>query len=49
MAFHITGDAAADEILADPFALLLGMLLDPERPREAGRRSRHRRAGSANA
>ena len=34
MGLHITGDAAADEILADPFALLLGMLLDQQYPME---------------
>lgn len=29
MALHITGDAAADELLTDnPLALLIGMLLD---------------------
>ena len=32
MGLHITGDAASDEILADPFALLLGMLLDHDSP-----------------
>lgn len=34
MAIHITGDADADEILADPFALLIGMLLDQQYPME---------------
>ncbi len=29
MALHITGDTAADEVLSsDPFALLVGMMLD---------------------
>ena len=31
MALHITGDPAADELLStDPFALLVGMLLDQQ-------------------
>lgn len=34
MSLHITGDAAADEVLADPFALLIGMLLDQQYPME---------------
>lgn len=34
MGFHITGDVAFDEILADPFALLIGMLLDQQYPME---------------
>jgi uncharacterized HhH-GPD family protein len=35
MAIHITGDAAADEVLAtDPFALLVGMMLDQQFPME---------------
>lgn len=35
MTIHITGDAAADELLsADPFALLVGMLLDQQYPME---------------
>jgi hypothetical protein len=28
MAINITGDPRADAVLADPFALLMGMLLD---------------------
>ncbi|MGY2875189.1 putative HhH-GPD family protein [Marmoricola sp. URHA0025 HA25] len=35
MAIHITGDDAADKVLSeDPFALLLGMLLDQQFPME---------------
>jgi uncharacterized HhH-GPD family protein len=35
MAIHITGDAAADQVLTDdPFALLTGMLLDQQFPME---------------
>jgi uncharacterized HhH-GPD family protein len=35
MALHITGDDAADKVLSDdPFALLLGMLLDQQYPME---------------
>ena len=35
MAIHITGDAAADELLStDPFALLVGMMLDQQYPME---------------
>jgi uncharacterized HhH-GPD family protein len=35
MAIHITGDAAADQILTDnPFALLVGMMLDQQYPME---------------
>jgi uncharacterized HhH-GPD family protein len=35
MAIQITGDAAADKVLTDdPFALLLGMLLDQQYPME---------------
>jgi uncharacterized HhH-GPD family protein len=34
MAIHITGDPKADEVLADPFALLVGMLLDQQFPME---------------
>lgn len=34
MSIHITGDDVADAILADPFALLLGMLLDQQYPME---------------
>ena len=35
MAIQITGDAAADKVLSeDPFALLLGMLLDQQYPME---------------
>lgn len=35
MAIHITGDAAADEVLAgSPFALLVGMMLDQQFPME---------------
>ena len=34
MAIHITGDPAADAVLDDPFALLLGMLLDQQYPME---------------
>lgn len=35
MAIHITGDIAADEVLTkDPFALLMGMLLDQQYPME---------------
>ncbi len=35
MAIHITGDAAADEVLTrDPFALLAGMMLDQQYPME---------------
>ena len=32
MAFQITGDPAADRVLEDPFALVLGMLLDQQYP-----------------
>lgn len=33
MPIHITGDDAADQVLTDdPFALLLGMLLDQQYP-----------------
>ena len=35
MAIHITGDPAADEILSDdPFALLVGLMLDQQYPME---------------
>ena len=35
MALHITGDPAADEVLSDdPFALLVGMMLDQQYPME---------------
>jgi uncharacterized HhH-GPD family protein len=35
MAIHITGDEAADQILTDnPFALLVGMMLDQQYPME---------------
>jgi uncharacterized HhH-GPD family protein len=35
MPIHITGDATADQVLTDdPFALLLGMLLDQQYPME---------------
>ncbi len=35
MAIHITGDPAADQVLTDdPFALLVGMLLDQQYPME---------------
>jgi uncharacterized HhH-GPD family protein len=35
MSIHITGDDAADQVLTDdPFALLLGMLLDQQYPME---------------
>ena len=35
MAIHITGDDAADQILTDnPFALLVGMMLDQQYPME---------------
>ena len=35
MALHLTGDDAADKVLTDdPFALLLGMLLDQQYPME---------------
>ncbi|HET9501220.1 MAG TPA: HhH-GPD-type base excision DNA repair protein [Marmoricola sp.] len=35
MAIHITGDEAADQVLTDdPFALLVGMLLDQQYPME---------------
>lgn len=34
MALHITGDAAADAVLDDPFALLTAMLLDQQFPME---------------
>ncbi|HJQ05281.1 MAG TPA: HhH-GPD-type base excision DNA repair protein [Nocardioides sp.] len=35
MAIHITDDAAADELLTDnPFALLIGMMLDQQYPME---------------
>jgi uncharacterized HhH-GPD family protein len=35
MAIHITGDAAADQVLTDdPFALVAGMLLDQQYPME---------------
>ena len=35
MAIHITGDEVADQVLTDdPFALLLGMMLDQQYPME---------------
>ena len=35
MAIHITGDPAADQVLTDdPFALLVGMMLDQQYPME---------------
>ncbi len=35
MTIHITGDAAADQVLTDdPFALLVGMMLDQQYPME---------------
>ena len=35
MSLHLTGDAAADELLSNnPFALLTGMLLDQQIPME---------------
>jgi len=35
MAFHITGDPVADQVLTDdPFALLVGMMLDQQYPME---------------
>jgi uncharacterized HhH-GPD family protein len=35
MAIHVTGDAAADQVLTDsPFALLVGMMLDQQYPME---------------
>jgi uncharacterized HhH-GPD family protein len=35
MAIHITGDVAADQVLTDdPFALLVGMMLDQQYPME---------------
>ncbi len=35
MGIHITGDAAADQVLTDnPFALLVGMMLDQQYPME---------------
>jgi uncharacterized HhH-GPD family protein len=35
MALHLTGDTAADDLLtSDPFALLVGMLLDQQYPME---------------
>jgi uncharacterized HhH-GPD family protein len=35
MAIHITGDAGADQVLTDdPFALLVGMMLDQQYPME---------------
>ena len=35
MAIHITGDDTADRVLSeDPFALLVGMLLDQQFPME---------------
>ena len=35
MAIHITGDVTADQVLSDdPFALLMGMLLDQQYPME---------------
>ena len=35
MTIHITGDAAADQVLTDdPFALLVGMMLDQQYPIE---------------
>ena len=35
MGFHITGDDAADQVLSDdPFALLVGMMLDQQYPME---------------
>lgn len=35
MAIHITGDEHADQVLTDdPFALLVGMMLDQQYPME---------------
>ena len=43
MAIHITGDAAADQVLTDsPFALLVGMMLDQQYPMEHAFRGPHK-------
>lgn len=53
MALHLTGDDTADALLTDdPFALLLGMLLDQQVPMEtafAGPAKLHDRLGSVDA
>jgi uncharacterized HhH-GPD family protein len=52
MALHLTGDETADALLSkDPFALLLGMLLDQQVPMEtafAGPAKVHERLGGLN-
>src|SRR5690349_9288000 len=43
MAIHITGDAAADQVLTDsPFALVVGMMLDQQYPMEHAFRGPHK-------
>src|SRR4051812_44364496 len=43
MAIHITGDAAADQMLTDsPFALIVGMMLDQQYPMEHAFRGPHK-------
>jgi uncharacterized HhH-GPD family protein len=42
MAIHITGDADADRVLDDPFALLAGMMLDQQYPMEHAFRGPHK-------
>jgi uncharacterized HhH-GPD family protein len=43
MAIHITGDADADQVLTDdPFALLVGMMLDQQYPMEHAFRGPHK-------
>ena len=43
MAIHITGDAAADQVLTDsPFALIVGMMLDQQYPMEHAFRGPHK-------
>src|SRR4051812_28530327 len=43
MAIHITGDAAADQVLSDsPFALVVGMMLDQQYPMEHAFRGPHK-------
>lgn len=46
MAIHITGDAEADRVLSDdPFALLVGMMLDQQYPMEHAFRGPHKVLG----
>src|SRR3954449_8354899 len=43
MTIHITGDEAADQVLSDdPFALLVGMMLDQQYPMEHAFRGPHK-------